>query len=172
MPRLRDATIEALDQVRSLINSVKVEQDVAGNLYAVSGIGRHVRHVVDHFRALQAGIESGTVDYNIRHRESEMESQAELGLFEIDRLILWLQSSAPTDDSPVAVISEISCLHDESRRFDSNVRRELLYLINHSIHHAAYAALLARENGVKPDAGIGLAPATASYLRHDRAECA
>lgn len=171
MPKLRDATIESLGQMRSLISSVKNTQGISGNLYATSGIGRHVRHVVDHFRALQGGVESGIVNYDVRHRDSDMEQIADLGLAEIQDLISWLQSLA-TDETPVEVVSEISCLHDESRHFQSNIRRELLYLINHTIHHAAYAALIARQNGVDPDAGIGLAPATATYLRYDRAECA
>lgn len=171
MPRLRDATIEALDQIRSLIVAVKQTAGTAENLYATSGIGRHVRHVVDHFLAFQAGMESGIVNYDVRHRNSDMEQHADLGLAEIQKLVLWLQGSA-VDETPVEVVSEISCLHDESRQFQSNIRRELLYLINHTIHHAAYAALLARQHGVVPDAGIGLAPATATYLRYDQAECA
>lgn len=171
MPKLRDATIEALDQIRALITAVNDAGGPAENLYATSGIGRHVRHVVDHFRALQAGIESGIVNYDVRHRDSDMEQHADLGLDEIQDLISWLRNST-TDETPVEVVSEISCLHDESKQFQSNIRRELLYLINHTIHHAAYAALIARQHGVEPDAGIGLAPATATFLRYDQAECA
>ena len=53
----------------------------------------------------------------------------------------------------------------QSEKMTSNIGRELLYLINHSIHHMAYATLLARTHGIELPAGIGLAPGTASYER-------
>lgn len=169
MSRLHDVTIEALDQVRSLIDSVEGTSGASENLYATSGIGVHVRHVADHFRAFKAGVTSGTVDYNVRRRECVLERRSDFGLLEIESLITWLQTAA-FNDAPVTVVSEISCLHTESVQFRSNTNRELLYLINHTIHHVAYAALLARQHGVTPGLGIGFAPATASYLRDSTAE--
>ncbi len=164
MSRLHNVTIEALDQIRSLIQSVQGASEPSEDLYATSGIGVHVRHVADHFRALEAGIVSGTVDYNRRRRECTLERQSELGLAEVESLITWLQT-ATFNDVAVDVVSEISCLQTETAQFKSNTGRELLYLINHTIHHAAYAALLARQIGVNPHPGIGHAPATASYVR-------
>jgi len=169
MSRLHDVTIEALNQVRSLIDSIEGTSGASENLYATSGIGVHVRHVADHFRAFQAGVTSGTVDYNVRRRECVLERRSDLGLLEIESLITWLQTAAFTE-APVTVVSEISCLQTKTVQFQSNTNRELLYLINHTIHHAAYAALLARQHGVTPDLGIGSAPATASYLRDSDAK--
>lgn len=164
MSGLRDATIEALDQIRSVILAIEAASGPSGNLYAATGIGPHVRHVLDHFRAFQAGIKSGTVNYNKRRRECALERRSDLALLEIESLVTWLQAVTATAIA-VTVESEISCLQTENARFQSNTNRELLYLINHTIHHAAYAALLVRQHGVIPDAGVGYAPATASYLR-------
>ena len=47
----------------------------------------------------------------------------------------------------------------------SNYARELLYLINHAIHHVAIIKLILEHNGVSVPSYIGLAPGTASYLR-------
>lgn len=168
MSRLRNATIEALDQIRSLIVAVDDASESSENLYATSGIGPHVRHVVDHFRALEEGIKSGTVNYNMRRRESALERQSGLALLEIESLLNWLRELAVTETS-ILVESEISCLHTENAQFQSNTNRELLYLINHTIHHAAYAALIVRQHGVVVDAGVGYAPATASHLRDSEA---
>lgn len=169
MSRLRNATIEALNQIRSLIIAVEGASGSSGDLYDTSGLGRHVRHVVDHFRALQAGVESGTVDYNVRSRDCALERQSDLGMAEIESLVSWLQAEMPTDIR-VTVKSEISCLQTENELFQSNTGRELLYLINHTIHHAAYAALLIRQHGVVPAADVGLAPATRTYLRDSEAQ--
>ena len=169
MSRLHEVAIEALNQVASLINSVESSSGTTENLYATSGVGVHVRHVADHFRAFQAGITSGIVDYNVRRRECELERQSDLGLLEIQNLITWLQTAA-LGEASVTVVSEISCLQTETERFQSNTNRELLYLANHTIHPAAYAALLARQYGVAPAVGVGHAPATASYLRDSGAK--
>ncbi len=169
MSRLRDVTVEALNQVRSLIVSVEDTVGASADLYATTGIGMHVRHIADHFRAFQAGVISGTVDYDVRRRESVLERRSDLGLLEIQGLITWLQTAA-FDEVPITVVSEISCLQTETEQFQSNTNRELLYLVNHTIHHAAYAALLARQHGVTHAPGIGHAPATASYLRDSDAK--
>lgn len=169
MSRLREATIEALDQIRTLIVAAEHASAPSENLYAVAGIGPHVRHVIDHFRAFRVGIKSGTVNYNVRRRECALERRSDLGREAIDSLITWLQTLTATD-IPVTVESEISCLQTENAQLQSNTDRELLYLINHTIHHAAYAALLLRRYGVIPDASVGYAPATASYLRDSNAK--
>lgn len=164
MSRLHDATIAALEQVRTLIVAVAKASGPSGNLYAASGIGPHVRHVADHFRAFQTGTRSGTVNYNIRRRECALERRSDLARLEIESIINWLQAGIETE-IPLSVESEISCLQTENVQFQSNTSRELLYLINHTIHHAAYAALLVRQHGVIAAADIGYAPATVSYLR-------
>lgn len=169
MTRLRDATIEALDQIRSLIVAVEDASGHSENLYAGSGIGLHVRHVADHFRAFQVGIKFGTVNYNVRRRDSALELQSDLSLMEIDSIIAWLQTFTVAE-IPVTVESEISCSRTETVKFKSNAIRELLYLINHTIHHAAYAALLVRQHGVSADPAVGYAPATVSYMRNINAK--
>ena len=165
MTTLCRATIEALDQIRSLIATAQSASSAGSNLYAEFGLGCHVRHVADHFRALEAGIESGVVDYNQRRRECALEHNAEAGLTEIRELIEWLVQIDLHAGSVIAIESEISCHRTEMRRCNSTLDRELLHLINHTIHHAAYAALLLRQRGLKPDQSVGYAPATSSYLR-------
>jgi arginine utilization protein RocB len=164
MKKLPECTIEALQQLRELIVAVQNSGKPPAETYAGSGIGRHVRHVIDHFRALAAGIDCGCIDYNIRSRNSAIERDPHLSLLEIHRLIDWLATLRP-DDEPVLVVSEISCHLTENQVFRSNTNRELLYLINHTIHHVAYAALLAKSCGIECSEDVGFAPATASFLR-------
>ncbi len=164
MSTLRNSAVEALDQMHSLIVTAMDASGPDNNLYDESGIGCHVRHVADHFRAFENGIDSGVIDYNCRRRDSELERNANLGLEEL----LELREMLPLtifSDQRVIVESEISCLHQESRRCDSTFNRELTYLIYHTIHHVAYASLLLKQIGLSPDPDAGLAPATVSYLR-------
>ena len=168
MSALRSAAVEALDQMKSLILTARQASGPADNLYSDSGIGSHVRHVADHFRAFESGVMTGVIDYNVRRRECELERNAALGLEELQDLQEKLQF-IEVSYQPVTVESEISCLQQVSRRCESTFDRELVYLIYHTIHHVAYAALLLKQIGLSPDATIGNAPATATYLRQSDA---
>ena len=161
MKPLCNANIEVLMQLKELVNC-------CANIYVSTatqpGIGDHVRHVLDHYRALRNGLPNGQIDYNFRTRNSPEQSNTNVALDNIDELIQWLGQLNYTQDN-IQVISEISLQACQSEQMNSNVERELLYLINHSIHHMAYASLLAKMSKVPVPHYIGLAPGTATYER-------
>jgi len=166
MKQLREATVEALVQVQQLVVASKGKRYNQPSVHSESGIGKHVRHILDHFLALQQGAVNGNIDYNSRHRDSEIENDAELALQLIKQLIEWfIQPNSELKERAVKVESEISLKQQQNMLFDSSLSRELCYLINHTVHHVAYAKLVAKELGVLVDDAIGIAPGTASYLR-------
>lgn len=167
---LRKAIDEAIDQVVLLIELSEAVYNQTASL-APSPIGKHVRHIIDHFLAFQSGLATGCVNYNLRHRNSELERNPALALQALDAFTLWL-NKASLDSAPIEVISEISVSQQESIRIQSSVHRELVYLINHALHHTAYANLLAKALGIAIPEYIGVAPATASHQRIEERLCA
>jgi hypothetical protein len=166
MKQLREATVEALLQVQQLVVASGGTLYNQPSVHSESGIGKHDRHILDHFLALQQGIANGNIDYNSRQRDTEIENGAELALQLIKQLIEWfIQPHSELKECAVKVESEISLKQQQNMLFDSSVSRELCYLINHTVHHVAYAKLVAKEIGILVDATIGIAPSTASYLR-------
>ena len=163
MTALNRANIEVLVQLKELVTCC---QSIYCRTHSssVAAIGEHVRHVLDHYRAFQAGMLSDCIDYNYRTRNSIEETDPLIALKHIDALIEWLASGVLMPAN-IQVISEINLQYSQSETMLSTSTRELLYLVNHSIHHMAYAALLAKTNGLTVPAHIGLAPGTASYLR-------
>lgn len=152
-------------QVRLVLDAVQQRpKDATMCLYQEAGIGSHIRHILDHFLALQNGLHDGRVDYNIRNRGSVWERDAGVARVKLGQIEAFL-SGLTSLEREIEVHSEIDCVATVSGSFRSNVSRELLYLINHTIHHLAYIRLLARSEGFDLPADIGLAPATASYLR-------
>ncbi len=168
MSALRSAAIEALAQMNSLIVVAQKASNPTANVYADSGVGIHVRHVADHYRAFERGIVNGTIDYNERRRASELEHCAEKGFEEIQDLSENMQIVEASFQT-VTVESEISCVQRVNRRCESTFDRELMYLTYHTIHHAAFAALLLRQHGLAPDVSVGYAPATATFMRQNDA---
>ncbi|WP_320823888.1 DinB family protein [Reinekea sp.] len=163
MTALNRANIEVLGQLKELLTCChSLYCRVHGS--SVAGIGEHVRHVLDHYRAFQAGMVSDCIDYNYRTRNSIEETDPLIALQHIDGLIEWLAGNALMP-ATIQVISEINLQDSQSETMLSTPARELLYLINHSIHHMAYAALLAKTNGITVPAYIGLAPSTVNFHR-------
>ncbi len=168
MKALIEATIETLEQVRSLITLCAGDQYDQASVHSMSGVGRHVRHILDHFIAVKGGAESGLIDYNVRQRDSDIESNSQLALQRTDELIDWLSVLGREDVQPgskIQVVTEISVNQTKTMAMESNLDRELCYLINHTVHHLSYASLVAKQLGFTVDDSIGLAPGTATYLR-------
>jgi uncharacterized damage-inducible protein DinB len=168
MKHLCNANIEVLSQLKRLIqhcDTIYLKDPLSQH----AGIGQHVRHVLDHYRAFVQGLDQQCVDYNLRTRNSAEENDPAIAALSIDELIQWMKN-LETAPYKITVISEISLHEQQSEAITSNAERELLYLINHSIHHMAYASLLASSKNVFVPRDIGLAPGTATYERNNSKE--
>ena len=131
------------------------------------GVNRHMRHIVDHYHAVKIGIEVGCIDYNFRQRGALMETDVAACNEQLDNLQKWLSELLADGQIPnsIKVISEVNFSETESLKLQSTLCRELLYVLNHSVHHLAYMALIAKHWGLDVPENLGVAPATASYLR-------
>lgn len=156
MTPLANANIEVLDQLKSLIKICARHYENREN---DKGIGPHVRHVLDHYRAIQIGLNDKSINYNLRTRNSLEEQDFQLALKSIESIQSWL-STVETDDLIVNVLSEISTKVSLTEEMSSTFKRELLYMTNHAIHHMAYIAQMAIGYGVSVPSHIGLAPST------------
>ena len=126
MKPLREATVEALLQVHQLVVESGGIFYNKPSAHIESGIGKHVRHILDHFLALHQGIENGNIDYNSRQRDIEIENGAELALRLIKQLIEWFtQPNSELKDCAVKVESEIALKQQQNMLFDSSLSREL-----------------------------------------------
>lgn len=160
---LRKASLEALEQVFTIVSLAEAVYTWKTQPSS-QPIGTHVRHIIDHYWAMQDGLTTGNIDYNQRNRNTLLETEPETAIKALEAIKTWLQT-APLSNTQVNVTSEISIDQTESIQTQSCVDRELMYLINHTLHHVAYASLTATSLGIKTSALLGVAPATASYLR-------
>lgn len=164
MKPLIDANINVLMQIRELV--ILCNDSVYNSVIAhtQSSIGKHIRHILDHYRAVMQGQAMKNIDYNYRDRGNDEETVPAKALVQIDLLTEWFLRYS-IEDCALTVTSEVKLDSVHSSELPSNNKRELLYLINHSIHHVAYAALLGKLQGLTIPEHIGLAPCTASFER-------
>ncbi|MGH1372675.1 MAG: DinB family protein [Cellvibrionaceae bacterium] len=161
------------ESVSQVIELVELSHDIYQHKPAVanSTIGQHIRHIIDHFDAYRRGIDTSCIDYNIRSRDSELETTPTLAMQKLKEFELWLDHS-PRESFELSLVTEVSTLDRLSISLQSNSHRELVYLLNHSYHHVALAATLARTLGLAPSEKLGVAPATATYRRDSSLSCA
>ncbi len=168
MKPLLDATIETLDQLKELITALSpndYNQPCQGSL---SGVGAHVRHITDHFDAVRDGLAQGYINYNARSRGSDLENNQSLALDKVGEIHQWL-TEGNLQDCAIDIETEISVNATNNVRMPTTLSREICYLINHTVHHLAYARVVAAHFDCQLDKSIGLAPATASFLRKEEA---
>lgn len=168
MRSLIDGNIEALQQVLALLEDVPEHLYFAVPQEVQFGMGRHIRHILDQYRNLQTGTCTGVVDYDQRDRDSKIETDINIARSEIESIITWLSLENWVDD-PLKIQTEISLSATVVVELPSTVSRELCYLANHTVHHLASIALIARLLGLNIGARIGVAPATSTYLRDQAA---
>ncbi len=157
--------ITALQQACALLQSLTPAQYAQANPICFnSSIGGHLRHALDHYVSFNAGLDSGRIDYEARARDTRLERERDYALASITSTIARLnQESASLHEFPIQVRLE----NQTNAWAPSSIRRELQFLLSHTIHHWALVAVCARSLGVPPPADFGIAPST---LRHHAAE--
>ena len=75
---------------------------------ARGGVGAHFRHVLDHYERFARGLESGTIDYDLRERDREIETVRARALERLDELCTIL-SRLERSDVRRALVVRVDC---------------------------------------------------------------
>ena len=129
-----------------------------------SSIGAHMRHVLDHYHSLLAGVESGVVDYDNRPRDQTIERDPIAAIALIESVIEGLEALSGREDARLNV-KVSSSVKDEESHASSSIGRELQFLVSHTVHHYALIAIASRMQGIVPMETFGVAPSTLKYLQ-------
>lgn len=168
-----EGNIQAIDQGIALIDSLSDEQyNFIFSPYVKSTIGQHFRHVVDMFRAVIS--ESLPIDYDTRRRGASVETVRGIAIEELLGVRIWMldkitdmpnQTSYLNDN--IFIQSEVAINETRSVEIPSNRLRELVFASSHAVHHYALISVVAKLQGVSLDENLGVAPATATFLRNE-----
>lgn len=151
-----------LRQAASLLATIDDRTYADGGRTAdTSPIGIHVRHMIDHYRAFFAGLSDGRIDYDARERQTPLETDRALALA---TLVDLLGEVERIDDPSGAREIMVSCRSagdssdpDWSR---TTIKRELQFLVSHTVHHFALIKPMLQREGVMVDDQFGYAPST------------
>jgi uncharacterized damage-inducible protein DinB len=160
---------ENLREVYRLL--VKIPEDVythKSRILSGSSIGGHIRHILEFYQCLLQTPAHGVVNYDLRKRDLAMETSLEVALHAIERLLSQLEQC----DAEAYVLLCGAYTSDEAQTHmvESSMARELVYNLEHTIHHQALirAALIEQRYEYLISDTFGLAPST----QKNRSQCA
>lgn len=97
-----------------------------------ASIGQHVRHILEFYDCLFTGCETGSVNYDNRKRDLTLEEDR---IAAIARIYSLRKKTGSCNGSAALQLS--ATLGSETCTTATNLGRELLYNIEHAIHHLA-----------------------------------
>ncbi len=125
-------------------------------------IGEHTRHIIEMFQCLENHYESGVVNYDLRQRNYQIQTDTSFA----NECILTIKNQL---EKPNKTLHLQQTVDGENFLFESNYHRELLYNLEHCIHHQALIKVAILQNDkITVDENFGVARSTIEY----RKQCA
>ena len=133
---LKSASTDILMQLAEVVGQLS-DHDYACPLAVLSGntIGKHVRHILEFYELLVNSVGTGQLNYDRRQRDLRLEvdpDEALRRIGSIDRAIHWLDLN-----QSLQLEADLSIHGAEVIRLPTSFARELLYNVEHAIHHMA-----------------------------------
>ncbi|MFV5702523.1 DinB family protein [Flavobacterium sp. XS2P12] len=159
IPSITNSLNELIDLLNQL--SKKDYSNPCAELSNAS-IGEHTRHIIEMFQCLENQYDLGIVNYDKRERNVLIQTDMNYAIHHI----LEIKNNLEKENKNIDLQQMID---GEEIRIQSNYYRELLYNLEHCIHHQALikVAILKCEN-IMVDENFGVARSTIEY----RNQCA
>lgn len=164
MTSIFNKSTEALKDLWGVLEKLPNQNIYASPCAALSNatIGQHTRHIIELYECLIAGYQAGEINYDERKRNQLYENNIAEAISEIKKIQLQLEQ-------PDKTVKIFCNAEDSSICIESNYYREVLYNLEHCIHHQALIKVaLLQIKDLQISAGFGVAPSTLQY----REQCA
>ena len=109
-------------------------------LYGAS-IGQHLRHSFEFYDCLLKGRNNGVINYDLRKRDPKLETNKDYAIEKIKELMVALNQ--PMEEMELKLQSHETV----SNLIPSTFSRELIYCLDHAIHHQALIKIGLKELG-------------------------
>lgn len=127
---LREPILNLLEQLQLVITQLSDQQYTTPSpLLSNATIGQHIRHIIEFFSALNNGYDTGIINYDKRKRDYYIESDRHVAIYQLYEI----HESFDKPDKVLLLVAEF----DQTVTISTNYFRELLYNLEHVIHHMA-----------------------------------
>nr|WP_199002100.1 DinB family protein [Flavobacterium sp. ASV13] len=150
----------SLDELISLLDQLS-DYDYTKSCEALSNatIGEHVRHILEMYKCLENSYESEILNYDKRERNIRIQTETEFA----KQVIAEIKTGLKSENKIIYLEQLIDGLFI---RIQSNYYRELLYNLEHCIHHQALIKVAVLQlKDISVSENFGVARSTIEYRK-------
>jgi len=152
-----------LSQLSTLIEQIR-EADFSKPVESISHstIGQHLRHTLEFFICFQDGYEKGVINYDKRAHDKLIEQDKFIALAAIARIADFVQR---LEEKSIRLEVGYDLDAETFVTIETNATRELVYNIEHAVHHMAIMKIGVREISpyISLPKDFGIAASTIRY---------
>ena len=157
---LKSSVINNLSELSHLLQQLQPEEFTQQHVELSNAtIGEHTRHIIEMYQCLLCSYKAGNVNYDLRKRDLQLQSKIEIALNEINTL----KETIDLENKKMIVSQGKEAI---TLSVETNYFRELLYNLEHSIHHQALIKVaLLKFPHVTINEDFGVARSTIEYKK-------
>lgn len=153
---IKNSLIELKDVLHQL-NNETFTQSIPSLSNAT--IGEHTRHIIELYQAVLTAYNTGVLNYDARERNKTIQENKNIALITIDEII----ESIEKEDKKLTMKH---CVSNIVTLIETNYFREVLYNLEHCIHHQALIKVgLLSFNDITINETFGVAPSTLEFRK-------
>lgn len=159
--QIKESIHQSLSQLENILIQINdTEYTQAIEILNGQTIGKHVRHIVEFFQCLL--IADDVVCFDNRKREVLIENST---IYTLDRIKSIKQKIEYLDFNQPIILRQL--IADDVIEVQSTIGRELIYCIDHSIHHFAIIKMVLRSDFpyISISEDFGIAYSTLNYTK-------
>jgi len=163
MNQLSFSTSHLFNQIEKAITALTDDEYIKPEpLLGGATIGQHVRHILEFYVALGNGYQNGLVNYDGRQRDYLLETYRHAA---IDKLIE-LNDEIVREDRALKICTGLLTNSDETIELPTSYYRELMYNLEHTVHHMALIRVgIANQTAIVLADDFGVAASTIKYRK-------
>lgn len=158
------ACVQILDQLANVVHQLTASDfSKASPALSNSTVGQHLRHTLEFFICLEEGYQRGVVNYDKRAHDKLIETDKSFALATINRIGSFVEGLSENKSLTLEVSYDLQ--KDDFVVIDTNTTRELVYNVEHAVHHMAIMKIGIREIApyVSLPSDFGVAASTVRY---------
>lgn len=151
--------LDTLEQFKEVLSKLPDCYAQSCEILSNATIGQHTRHIIELYLCLIKGYDDSDVSYDHRQRNKRIEEDLSFALQQLG----YIQEHLEKPNKPVKVRYELA---GEENQLDSNYFREVMYNLEHTIHHQALIKVAIKHfSDQEIPESFGVAPSTIQYRK-------
>ncbi len=150
-----------LEQLQIVIEELSDDQfNAPVGLLSNSTIGQHSRHIIEFFLELNNGYDDGVINYDKRKRNHAIETNRYFAIQKLDEI----KNGLIKENRNLFLVIQLSAGSDEEIKVRTNYFRELIYNLEHTVHHMALMRIgINAASDIKLPGEFGVAASTIKF---------